>query len=107
MTHETVLAFSNQCADAIASAASSVVQVRARRRPASGVVFAPGLVVTTARARGREDGVQVRGAEGAAIEAEVAGWDPATNLVVLRAPALAAPAATPAQDEVRAGQLAL
>src|SRR5579871_6950638 len=99
MTHETVLAFSNRCAAAIASAASSVVQVRARRRPASGVVFAPGLVVTTARALGREDGVHVRGAEGAAIEAELAGWDPATNLVVLRAPALAAPAATPRSEE--------
>src|SRR5437762_13335332 len=48
--------FSNQLADAAATAARSVVQVQGRRAPASGVVYAPGVVVTTMRAIGREEG---------------------------------------------------
>ena len=56
--------FSNQLADAAAAAAPSVVQVQGRRRAASGVVYAPGVIVTTVQALGREDGLHVRGNEG-------------------------------------------
>src|SRR6476646_6916118 len=51
---------SNELADAVAAAAPSVVQVIGRRRPASGVVHASDVVVTTARALGRDDGLRVR-----------------------------------------------
>src|SRR5438105_4034921 len=102
-----VTELSNQLADAAATAARSVVQVQGRRAPASGVVYAPGVVVTTMRAIGREEGVRVRGEQGDALEAELAGWDPATHLAVLKAPSLAAPPISVAAQPARVGHLAL
>ena len=98
---------SNQLADAAAIAARSVVQVQGRRRPASGVVYANGVVVTTIRALGGEDGLRVRGDDGNISDAELAGWDPTTSLAVLRASALAAPPIAVAKDVARVGHLAL
>lgn len=103
----TLAAISDQLADAVAAAAPSVVQVQGRRRPASGVVYAPDTVVTTARAIGREDGLTVRTPDGRAIEAELAGWDPATHLAVLRVPGLDVPAAARSETRARVGHLAL
>jgi S1-C subfamily serine protease len=80
--------FSNQIADAIAAAGQSVVQVHGRRQPASGVVHSTDVIVTTTRAIGAEDGLTVRTPDGREVQAEFAGWDPATNLVTLRAPGL-------------------
>jgi len=99
--------FSNQLADAAAAAAPSVVQVQGRRRAASGIVYAQGTVVTTVQAVGREDGLHVRGSEGDAVDAELAAWDPATSLAVLKAPALVAPAIQVATQPARVGHLAL
>jgi S1-C subfamily serine protease len=98
---------SNQMADAIAAAAASVLQVQGRRRPASGVVYAPDTVVTTMRALGRDDGLRVRNHEGTAFDAELIGWDPATSLAVLRVNGLESRALTPSPSEVRVGHLAL
>jgi S1-C subfamily serine protease len=98
---------STQMADAVASVAPSVVQVHGRRRPASGLVHSDGVVVTTIRALGREDGLRVRRHDGEAFEAELAGWDPTTNLAVLRVAGLGAPAIAPAGAAARVGHLAL
>jgi S1-C subfamily serine protease len=98
---------SNQMADAIAAAAASVLQVQGRRRPASGVVYAPDTVVTTMRALGRDDGLRVRNHEATAFDAELIGWDPATSLAVLRVNGLKGRALTPSPSEVRVGHLAL
>src|SRR5687767_9847753 len=98
---------STQFADAVEAAAPSVVQVQGRRRPASGIVYGADLVITTMRAIGREDGLHVRRHEGNTLEAELAGWDPATRLAVLRVPGLGAPALTPASATPRVGNLAL
>src|SRR5260221_4366524 len=87
-TDSTLTALSNGLADAIGSAAPSVVQVHGRRRPGSGVVYQPDVVVTSARALGREDGLHVRRADGTVFDAELAGWDPTTGLAVLRAAGL-------------------
>jgi len=83
-TPSALTSFSNDLADAVAAAAPSVVQVHGRRRPASGVVYQQDVVVTSARALGREDGLQVRRPDGTVLDAELAGWDPATGLAVLR-----------------------
>src|SRR5688572_877779 len=99
--------FSNQLADVVAAAAPSVVQVLGRRRPASGVVYATQVVVTTMRAIGREEGLQVRQHDGHAADAELVGWDPATGLAVLRAAALDAPLIAPSSGPVRVGHFAL
>src|SRR6476646_4000726 len=98
---------SNELADAVAAAAPSVVQVLGRRRPASGVVQAPDVVVSTARALGRDDGLRVRRAGGEPIDAQLAGWDPATGLAVLQAPGLGAPAIRVSERAARVGQLAV
>jgi S1-C subfamily serine protease len=107
MTSDLLTTFSNQFADAIDRAAPSVVQVQGRRRPASGLVYADGVVLTTARALGREDGLHVRRHDGRTLDAELAGWDPATSLAVLRTPGLEAPAIAPAEARPRVGHLAL
>jgi len=96
MTNDLLSTFSNQLADAVAAAAPSVVQVQGRRRPASGLVYADNVVLTTVRALGREDGLHVRRHDGRALDAELAGWDPTTSLAVLRVPGLETPAIAPA-----------
>jgi S1-C subfamily serine protease len=107
MTSDMLSTLSTAMADAVAAAAPSVVQVQGRRRPASGLVYGDAIVVTTMRAIGREDGLQVRRADGEARAAELAGWDPTTTLAVLRVPGLESPAAAPAPLPPRVGQLAL
>jgi serine protease DegQ len=107
MASDILSELSNAMADAVTAAAPSVVQVHGRRRPASGLVYADGIVVTTMRAIGREDGLSVRRGDGETLAAELAGWDPTTTLAVLRAIGLASPAARPAAAPPRVGQLAL
>jgi S1-C subfamily serine protease len=99
--------FSNQMAEIISSAAPSVVQVRGRRRPASGVVYGDGTVVTTMRALGREDGLQVRLHDGGLLDAELFGWDPTTTLAALRVPELKSQSLTPTQTPARVGHIVL
>lgn len=107
MTDFSLAAFSNQLADAVAALAPSVVQVQGRRRPASGLVYATDVVLATARAIGREDGLHVRTHDGHTIDAELRGWDPATGLVVLQAPGLGLSPVTVATAPARVGNLAI
>jgi len=99
--------FSNQLADAVASAAPSVVQVQGGRRPGTGLVYADNVVLTTIRSLGREDHLRVRRDDGEALDAELAGWDPATNLAVLRVQGLSRAVLTPASSAPRVGHLAI
>ena len=107
MTSDILTSLSNAMADAVAVAAPSVVQVQGRRRPASGLVYADGIVVTTMRAIGREDGLRVRREDGEILPADLAGWDPTTTLAVLRVGGLGAAPVRPAEAPPRVGQLAL
>jgi len=103
----TLTSFSNGLADAVAAAAPSVVQVHGRRQPVSGVVYSDNVVITSARALGREDGLHVRRHDGTVFDAELAGWDPTTGLAVLRAGGLATAAFLPSETPARVGHLAL
>lgn len=94
-------------ADAVAAVAPSVVQVQGRRRPVSGLAYADEVVITTAHALGRENGLHVRADVGETLDAELAGWDPTTNIVVLRVKGLHAKPLAPATSTVRVGHLAL
>src|SRR5882724_5542462 len=107
MSNELLSSFSDQFADAVAAAAPSVVQVQGRRRPASGLVYADNVVLTTVRALGREDGLHVRRHDGLTLDAELAGWDPTTSLAVLRVAGLETPPLAPATTVPRVGHLAL
>jgi S1-C subfamily serine protease len=98
---------STQMADAVDRAASSVVQVQGRRRPASGIVYADGAVVTTMRAIGGDDGLHVRRPDGTVLDAALAGWDPATTLAVLRVANLGLSPLEPGIASPRVGHLAL
>src|SRR5262245_13664775 len=106
-THSALTALSNDLADAVASAAPSVVQVHGRRRPASGVVYQEDVVLTSARALGREDGVHVRRADGTVLDTELAGWDPTTGLAVLRVAGLGTPPLKPSEIPPRVGHLGI
>ena len=107
MTHDLLTTFSNQLADAVAAASPSVVQVQGRRRPASGLVYADNVVLTTVRALGRDDGLHVRAGDGRTLDAELAGWDPTTGLAVLRVAELNTKPIAPATATPRVGHLAL
>src|SRR5688500_12667312 len=107
MTAFDLVSFSNQLADAAAAAAPSVVQVHGSRRPASGVAYATDLVLTTTRALGSEDGIGIRTPDGREVPAELAGWDPASSLVLLRAAGLDVPPVAASTLVPRVGHLAL
>jgi S1-C subfamily serine protease len=98
--------FSTALTELVSAASNSVVQVRGGRRPISGVVHGADTILTSARALGREDNLGVTLPSGDSIAVQLAGWDPATGLAVLRAASplnLATP--TISTDEPRAGQL--
>src|SRR5215213_4335196 len=107
MTTEQLTQFSESLADSVAAAAPSVVQVHGEGRPASGLIFAPDMVITTARALGREDGLHVRAHDGSALDAELAGWDPTTSLALLRVAGLTGAPIAPATTQPRVGNLTL
>ncbi len=98
---------SSEMADAVAAAAPSVVQVHGRRRPASGLAYGNNVVVTTMGAIGRDDRLKVRRGDGSAFDAELAGWDPATGLAVLKVPSLDVPAVRLSDSPARVGHIAL
>jgi S1-C subfamily serine protease len=102
----TLSELSSALADVISDASKSIVQVHGRRQPASGVVYSTDVIVSTTRAIGAEDGITVRTPDGRTIDASVAGWDPATQLVALRAPGLDMPPIAIA-PQPRVGNLAI
>jgi S1-C subfamily serine protease len=107
MSTSLLSSYSDAIADAVASVAPSVVQVRGRRRPVSGLVYDTDVIITNARALGREDHLQVRVHDGRAVDAELAGWDPSTGLAVLRAPGLGLTAAVRSDATPRVGHVAI
>jgi S1-C subfamily serine protease len=107
MTNSTLSNLSNDLAALIDGIAPSVVQVQGRRRSASGVAIGDDRVVTMVRTIGREDRLTVKRPDGHTVDAELAGWDPATGIAVLQSPGLNLPAAKPAEDTPRVGHLAV
>ena len=105
--HEFMLNdLSQQIADIVVRVAPSVVQVEGHSRAASGLAYADDVVVTTARAVGDNEHPRVRRADGETVDAEIAGWDPATRLVVLRAVGLHLPALA-AGKSAQVGEIAI
>ena len=97
---------SSQIADLVARVSPSVVQVEGQGRPATGLVYGNDIVITTARAVGRDEHPRVRLHNGEVVNGDVAGWDPATRVVVLKAPGLKLPALA-AGALPRVGELAV
>jgi S1-C subfamily serine protease len=106
MSNTTLQTLSDELADLTTAGSAAVVQVIGGRRPASGVVHGADTIITTARAAGREDGLRVRLGGGDPIDADLAGWDPATGVAVLRTRTpLGVQAPAIAEAEPRAGQI--
>lgn len=101
-----MLNLSTQFADIVEAVAPSVVQVRARGRAASGLVYGPDLVLTTWRVIGRDEHPEVHTADGRLMTTDIAGWDPANRLALLRAHGLDLPPLSPGALP-RVGHLAL
>ena len=107
METNALTTFSENMAQAVDAIAPAVVQVHGRRRPVSGVVYASDIVLTSARAIGGEDGVSVTAPDGRTAGAELAGWDPASGLAVLRVPELGLTPAQLSESSPRVGNIAL
>lgn len=85
MAKNDLKAFSDSMADAVEKAAASVVTVEARRRfPATGVVYAPGLILTADHVVQRDEDIKVILPDGSERAAQVAGRDSASDLCLLR-----------------------
>lgn len=99
--------FSEAIATLVEQAGRSVVAVHGRRRSISGIYWQPGVVVTADYGLKREAALSVTLADGTAIEAELAGRDPALDLVVLRLPEQELPLLPPSTAPLQAGSLAI
>jgi S1-C subfamily serine protease len=97
---------SSALADRLATAAPSVVAIKAGSRPRSGILWRPDVVVTSEQVVGEQDSaVIVQG--GTEIAAKLAGRDPTTNIAVFRLET-SLPGTPPAPGELpRTGSLAL
>jgi S1-C subfamily serine protease len=82
----TLRQVSDGIAAALEAVAPHVVEVRGRRRPASGIVWGPDRVVTAAHTLRRDTELEVVDATGKVHPAELAGRDPSTDLALLRVP---------------------
>jgi S1-C subfamily serine protease len=82
---QTSLQFSNQLAATVAAAAQSVVAVHGGgRRPPSGIVWQPGIVVTAEETVVHDADLALTLPDGNRVEATLAGRDPSTDIAVLR-----------------------
>jgi S1-C subfamily serine protease len=105
------LQLSHDFAALVAAAAPAVVAVHGGgRRPSSGLVWQPGVVVTAEETIAHDSGLAVVLPDGDRVQATLAGRDPSTDIAVLRYDGAAPPrtfGATPAAAGLQAGQLAL
>jgi S1-C subfamily serine protease len=84
-TASTLLALSNDLADAVARAGQAVVAVIARPRiPSSGVHWRQGLIVTAEHTVQRDEEVTLTLPDGQTVKAELVGRDSSTDLAVLK-----------------------
>src|SRR6185312_45385 len=82
---DSLVSFSNEIADLVERTAASVVAVHGRRRfNSSGVHWSPGVIVTADHTLRTDEGIVITTGSGEALDAELAGRDPGTDLAVLR-----------------------
>ncbi|MBB6049639.1 S1C family serine protease [Armatimonas rosea] len=101
--------FSDSLAALVRTAGASVVRVDdGTRLTASGLIWEPGVIVTTSHGTERDDELFVITHDGTRLPAQLIGRDPETDLAALRVGAELSPIARPAESfEPQLGQLAL
>jgi S1-C subfamily serine protease len=104
----TLAGLSNDLADAVARVSRSVVAIHGRRRiPSSGVVWAPGVVVTANHTVTRDEDLSLTLPDGSPGSASLAGRDPTTDIAVLRSDSNLTPAERSADANLQVGRLVL
>ncbi len=101
---------SDALADAVETAAASIVRVEARRRmPATGIVWSEdGLILTAHHVVRRDDKIQIGFADGSSTQAQVVGRDPSTDLVLLKTEATSlVPLQNVTENSIRVGNFVL
>ncbi len=103
---------SDQFAATVETASRAVVAVHGRgRRPSSGLIWEPGIVVTAEETVERDSELAVTLPDGRRVETTLAGRDPSTDIAVLRYSADAATApvfeSLPSTTALRPGHFAL
>ena len=110
MANETnqLTAFSESLVQAVAKAGESTVLVNGRRRmPASGIVYAPDLILTADHVVERDEDISVVLVNGAKVNATIAGRDPGNDLVLLRLDKASSTPAEKALREAKVGQVVI
>lgn len=98
--------FSDYLVQAVSKASEITVLVNARRRfPASGIIYAPDLILTADHVVERDDEISVIFADGAQISATIAGRDPGNDLALLRFEKANLQPAEKAAQEARVGEI--
>ena len=101
-------ALSDELAAAVERAAASTVTVHARRRmPGSGIVWAPGLIVTANHVVERDDEIEVTLPDGTRLPATLLGRDAGTDIALLKVESDALTPATPSDVEIKPGHIVL
>ena len=108
-TPSVLRALSNQMADAVTRISTALVLVDGReRQPASGIVYAPNLILTANHVLERQDQITIQTHDARKLSAQAIGRDQTSDLAVLRVPDLQdVVPATATQEEGRVGQLVL
>jgi S1-C subfamily serine protease len=108
MGQNVLIELSDALADAAEKAGQATVLVNARRRmPASGIAYAPDLILTADHIVEREEDITVVFADGTEIPAKVAGRDAGSDLAVLKLEREAGTLAEATKSPARLGQIAL
>jgi S1-C subfamily serine protease len=108
MSKTILVELSDALADAAELAGKSTVLVNARRRmPASGIVFAPDLVLTAEHVIEKNEDITVVFGDGAEVPAKVTGRDAGTDLGILKLERPAGTVAEVTKSPARLGQIAL
>jgi serine protease DegQ len=104
----TLAGLSNDLAEAVARVSRSVVAIHGRRRiPSSGVVWAPGVVLTANHTLTRDEDLSLTLPDGGTGAASLAGRDPTTDIAVLRTNTDFPPAERSAEANLQVGRLVL
>ena len=108
MSQNVLVELSDALADAAEKAGKATVLVNARRRmPASGIVYAPDLILTADHVVEQEKDITVILPDGTETSASLAGRDIGSDLAVLKLERAAGPIAEMTKSPARLGQIAL
>jgi S1-C subfamily serine protease len=103
-----LIALSDAMVAAVEKAGAATLMVNARRRmPASGVAYAPDLILTADHILERDEDIRVGLPDGRQVPATLAGRDPGSDLALLRLESALAAQAEPVPQPARVGQLVL